>query len=140
MPSCGCIGPCSACAREADFARLVLEQVHGVTGVMPQQMIGPTTRLAQRIGVGPAEEIGLHVHLLNLQLAGLDALMNPLVAGIEAPGVAAHADDARLLLHLQQPFGVGQVVGNRDFDHHVLARAHALLGLLRVHLGRASRG
>ena len=72
-------------------ARLVTEQVHGVRGVMPQQMIGPGTRLAQRVDVGAPEEIGLHVHLLDRKLAGDDAPVDPLMRGIEAPRVPDHA-------------------------------------------------
>ena len=54
-----------------------------------------------------------------------------LVAGIEAARVAAHGDHAGFLLHLHQPFGIGQIVRDRDLDQHVLAGAHALLALLR---------
>ncbi len=55
-------------------ARLIGEQIDGVRGVMPQQMVGPGARLSQRVHVGAAEEIGLHVHLLDVELAGDDAL------------------------------------------------------------------
>ena len=74
--------------------------------VVPEQMIGPRTRLAQRVHVGAAEKIGLHIHLQDLQLADLDAFMNPLMRRIETPRVPAHADHAGLLLHLQQIFRI----------------------------------
>jgi hypothetical protein len=51
-------------------AGLVGEQVHRVRGVVPQQVVGPAARLAQRVHVGAAEEVGLHVHLLDVELAG----------------------------------------------------------------------
>ena len=95
MPSVGCIGPCSAWQRETVCAGLVLEQIDGVAGVVPQQVVGPAARLAQRVHVGAAEEVRLHVHLLHLQFAGLDALVDPLVAGIEAPRVSGHRDERR---------------------------------------------
>ena len=62
------------------LAGLVLEQVDGVGGVVPQQMVGPAPRVAGGVDVLAAEEIGLHVHLLDLQLAGLDLLVDVLVA------------------------------------------------------------
>ena len=63
-----------------DFrTRLVAKQVHGVRGVVPQQVVGPRTRLPQRIHVGAAEEVRLHVHLLDRDFAGDDAPVNPLM-------------------------------------------------------------
>ena len=52
----------------------------------------------RRVHVGAAEEVGLHVHLLDLQLARDDLLVHPLVARVEAARVAAHRDQAGLLL------------------------------------------
>ena len=63
-------------------------------------------------------------------------LVDPLVAGIEAPHVAAHGGDAGLLGDLHQLVGVLDRIRHRDFDQHVLAGAHHLLGLAEVHLGR----
>src|SRR6185437_800067 len=102
----------------------------------PQQMICPAARLASRIHVGAAEEIGLHVHLQHLQLAGHDALVDPLMARVEAARVAAHGDQAALLLYLRQLFGVLQAIRDGNLDLHVLARTHALDTLLRMHLRR----
>ena len=118
------------------LAGLILEQVDGVGGVVPQQMIGPAPRVAGGVDVLPPEEIGLHVHLLDLQLAGLDLLVDVLVARVEAPHVAAHRGDAGFLGDLHQVLGVLDAVGDRDFDQHVLAGAHHLLALAEVHLGR----
>ncbi len=83
-----------------------------------------------------AEEIGLHVHLQDLELTGIDLPVDPLVRRIEPPRVAGHRDDAGLLLHLHDFLGVLQVVRHRDLDLHVLARAHALDGLRSMHLRR----
>ena len=77
---------------------LVGEQVDGVRGVVPEQVVGPDARLAERVDVGAAEEVRLHVHLLDRELAGLDPLVHPLVARVEAARVADHADEAGLLL------------------------------------------
>ena len=118
------------------LAGLILEQVDGVGGVMPQQMIGPAARIAGGVDVLAAEEIGLHVHLLDLQLAGDDLLVDVLMARIEAPHMAAHGDDAGLLGDLHQVLGVLDAVGDRDLDQHMLAGAHHLLALAEVHLGR----
>ena len=116
------------------LAGLIGEQIHRVAGVVPQQMVGPAARLAERVHVGAPEEIGLHVHLLHLEFAGEHALVDPLMARIESSGVAGHRDDAGFLLHLQQALGVRHRVGHRDLDHHVLAGAHALFRLGGVHL------
>ena len=83
------------------LAGLILEQVDGVGGVVPEQMVGPASRIARRVDVLAPEEIGLHVHLLNLQLASLDFLMDVLMARVEAPHVAAHRGDSSLLGNLR---------------------------------------
>ena len=74
-------------------AGLIAEQIDRVRRVMPQQVIGPGARLPERIRVGAAEEERLHVHLLDLQLAARDALVDPLVRRIEATRVPDHADE-----------------------------------------------
>ena len=88
-----------------------------------------------RVHVRAPEEVGLHVHLLDFQLAGLDLLVDVLVAGIEAARVAAHADDAGFFLHLHQALGIRERVRDGNLDLHVLAGAHALHALLGVHPG-----
>ena len=85
------------------------------------------------------KKIRLHVHLLDLQLAGRDALVDPLVRRIEATRVADHADQAGLLLQLIDGLGILPAVGERNLDLHVLAGLHALDRLLRVHLRRRAQ-
>ena len=128
------IRPLQRVALRDRLAGLVREQVHRVAGVVPEQVVGPAARLAERVHVGAAEEVGLHVHLQHLQLAGDDLLVHPLVARVEAARVAGHRDEAGLLLHLDDRLGVRQRVGHRDLDLDVLAGAHALHRLLGVHL------
>ena len=82
------------------LAGLVLEQVDGVRGVVPEQVVGPAAGLAERVHVRAAEEVGLHVHLLDGQLARADPAVDPLVRRVEPAGVPDHADQAGLLLHL----------------------------------------
>ena len=77
MPSSGWIGPCTALACTIGSPRLVREQVDRVRGVVPQQVVGPAARLAERVHVGAAEEVGLHVHLLDVELAGDDLACAP---------------------------------------------------------------
>jgi hypothetical protein len=101
---------------------------------MPQQVIGPGTRLPERIHVRATEEERLYVHLLDLQLAGGDALVDPLMRRIEAPRVSDHADQPGQPLQLIDGLGVLPAVGERDLHLHVLARFHALDRLLCVQL------
>jgi hypothetical protein len=58
---------------------LVGEQIDRVRCMMPQQMIGPAARLAMRVHVGTTEEIGLHIHLLDIKFAGQGSLVHPLM-------------------------------------------------------------
>ncbi len=124
MPS-GVDRPLDARATRAGLAGLVLEQVDRVRRVMPEQVIGPAAGLAQRIQVLAAKEEGLNVHLLDLQLTRADALMDPLMGRVEAPGMAGHRDAATTLGEIRQTLGVGQIVGHWDLDHDVLARLQA---------------
>jgi len=50
-----------------------------VRGVVPQQVVGPRARLAERVDVPAAEEVGLHVHLWTLS-SPRNAPVHPLVA------------------------------------------------------------
>ena len=97
-----------------------------MAGVMPQQMVRPATPLALGIRVGAAHEIRLHVHLLNLEFARTNLVVDPLMAGIEPPHVVHHGHDVGLRLHAHQLLGVGQVVRHRDLDEHMLAGPHHL--------------
>ena len=104
-------------------------------GVVPEQVVGPASRLAERVHVGAAEEIGLHVHLLDMELPRQDAFVDELVARIEPPRVADHGHEARCRLHRRDRLGVLEAVGQRDLDLHVLAGLEALDRLGGVHLG-----
>src|SRR5499427_4164653 len=115
---------------------LVLEQVYRMGRMMPQQMVGPAAWLAGGVRVGTAEEIGLHVHLLELEFTVLDPLVHPLVTWIETAHMPAHGHDIRFLLDFDERFGVQHAVGDRNFDQHVLAGAHHLFALAAMHLGR----
>ena len=112
-----------------EVAGLVLEQVHRMAGVMPQQVVGPAPGLAQRVDVGAAEEEGLGHQVLKLQLPGLDPPMHPLVARVEASHVVHHRDQAGGPLYLDHPLGAHERIRHRDLDEHVFAGVHHLLGL-----------
>ena len=60
-------------------ATLIREQINRMRRMVPQQVIGPTSGLTQGIHIGAAEKVSLDIHLLNVELTGLDLLMNPLV-------------------------------------------------------------
>ena len=79
MPSSGWFGPSIALAVTI-WPGLVGEQVDRVRGVVPEQMVGPAARLALGVDVPAAEEIGLHVHLLDVELARHDPVVHLLVA------------------------------------------------------------
>ncbi len=63
-----------------DLARLIREQVDGVRRVVPQQVVGPRPRLALGVDVLAAEEIGLHVHLLEVRVRRRDLRVDILMA------------------------------------------------------------
>ena len=102
---------------------------------MPQQVIGPAARLAQGVGVGAAEEIGLHIHLLDVEFARGDLVVHILVAGVEAAGVAAHGHQPGLLLQGHDFFSALEGVRQRNLHLHMLARLQAGQRLLGMHLG-----
>ena len=62
--------------------------------------------------------------------------LHELMARVEAPGVADHRDKPGLALRLEHRLGVGETVGERDLDLHMLAGLQALDRLLGVHLRR----
>ena len=105
-------------------------------GMVPEQVIGPAARLAERVHVGAAEEIGLHVHLLDMEFVRQNALVDELVARIEAARVADHRHETGFPLHRRDRLGVLEAVGQGDLDLHVLAGLEALDRLGGVHLGR----
>ena len=133
-PSSGCVGPWSA-ARAGRLAGLVLEQVDGVAGVVPQQVVGPAAGLAEGVRVGAAEEVRLTTRCWRLQLARHDAAVHPLVARVEAPGVAHHGDERRCVLRVDHGSQSARL-GHRDLHQDVLAGVEALDGLGGVQRGR----
>jgi hypothetical protein len=70
-----------------------------------------------------------------LEVAGANAPVNPLMTWVEAAGMARHRDHAGFLLRPDQPLRIGHGIRHRDFNHHVLAGAHALDTLGGMHLG-----
>src|SRR5690606_19516505 len=85
-------------------ARLILEQINRMAGVMPQQMIGPAPRFAERIGIGATEKIRLYIELLKCQLPGLDPVVDPLVARVEAADMTGHRNEPGPSLRLHKAF------------------------------------
>ena len=57
------------------------------------------------------------------------------MAGIEAAGMAAHRDQPGFFLQIGDGLRVGQGIGERDLDLHMLAGLQAGDRLRRVHLG-----
>ena len=125
-----------AAGNRGHLSGLVVEQIDRVAGVMPQQVVGPATRLTQRVHVAATEEVGLHIELLQLQLTGDDLVMDPLVAGVEATRVAGHGNQAGFACHLDDLDRIGQAIGHRDLNHHVLAGTQGLDSLRGMHLRR----
>ena len=103
--------------------------------VVPEQVVGPAARLAERIHIGAAEEVGLHVHLLEVEFPGQDFLVHPLMARVETAGVTAHGDKPGLLLQIGHGLRIAQRVRKRDLDLNMLAGLHAGDRLRRMHLG-----
>ncbi len=119
-----------------NLTRLILEQVDGMAGVVPEQVIGPAARLALEIDVLAAEEKCLHHEMLQLELAGHDPVVNPLMRRIEPARMPGHGDQTACLLRLVDRRRVRQRIGDRNFDLDVLAGLQALNCLCRLHLGR----
>ena len=120
-------------------AGLIGEQVYRVRRMVPEQVIGPATGLAERVHVGAAKKVCLHVHLLDVEFASDDLPMHPLMAGIKSARMAAHRDQSSLLLCLDHRLRIAPGIGQRNLDLHVLAGLEACDGLRRVHLGRRTQ-
>src|SRR5256885_1683279 len=97
-----------------------------MTGMMPEQMIRPASGFSLGVHIRAAEEKRLDHQMLQFEFAGFDFLMDPLMAGIEAPGVSAHRDEAGFFLHGENPLCVGDRVCNRNLDFNVLSGPHTL--------------
>jgi len=72
--------------------------------------------------------------LLELELARLHPLLNPLVAGVKAAGVPAHGHQSTGFLQGHHGQRILEPVGQRNFDLHMLAGQQTLAGLSGVHL------
>ena len=113
---------------------LVSKQIDRVCSVVPQQVIGPAAGLTQSVHVGATEEIGLHIHLLNVEFAGLDFVVHILVAGVETAGVTAHRHQTFFFGKLDHFVSVFPAVSQRNFHLHMFARLQASNALCSMHL------
>jgi hypothetical protein len=112
----------------------MLELIDGVTRVVPEKVICPTTGFAFGIHVGSAKEKRLDDKVLKREFSFLDSIVYPLMAGVETSRVAAHRGETGFLCDLQDHFRVCQIVRNRNFHLNMLARSHHLYRLFGVHL------
>jgi hypothetical protein len=103
------------------FVQDPVRQVDGVAAVMPQQVVDPRARLPVHVQIGPAEEVGLDDHVVQVERAFLDALPNLAVRRGEPPGMRDHQRLARPFRRVEHLLRVGQVERHRDLDLHVLA-------------------
>ena len=103
-------------------AGLVGKQINRVRSMVPQQVIGPTAGLTECVHVGSAEEVSLHIHLLNVELTRLDFVMNPLMTGVETACVATHGHLAFFLGQAHHFFRVFPTVCQWNLDLNVLSR------------------
>ncbi|BFG81043.1 hypothetical protein PTKU46_90770 [Paraburkholderia terrae] len=83
------------------FASLVLKQVNCMRGVVPQEMVRPIARLAQRIRIVPPQEMRLDVELAQDERTAINPFVQPPVAGVKPPCMRAHRDQPRALLTSQ---------------------------------------
>src|SRR5882762_11225266 len=102
------------------FSCLILEEIHRVTGVMPEQMVGPAPGFAFGIHVRTAEEKRLDDQMLQFEFASLDLFMNPLVARVETACMTAHCGQSGFFLNSENTFRIGQRVCDRDLDLDML--------------------
>ena len=107
-------------------------------GVVPEQVVGPTARLTEGVGVGAAKEVGLDIHLLDGEVTRGDPLVDPLVRGIKAPGMTDHAHQVGARGRPGHGLRVGPTVGEGDLDLDVLARLEGRNGLFSVELRRGA--
>src|SRR5262245_46016165 len=101
---------------------------------MPQEVVGPAPGLTFGIHICPAEKERLNNEVLELKFTRLDSLMNPLMARVEPPRMAAHGDNPSLFLDRQDAFRVSQGIGDGNFDFDMFSRPHDLYRLLRMNL------
>ncbi len=115
---------------------LISKEIHCMGGVMPEEMIGPASRLSQGIDIGTPKKIGLHIHLLNVVLTAGNSLADPLMTWVKTPGVAHHGDTALLLLQVRERLGIFPRIRHRDLDLNMLASPETLHRLVGMNLGR----
>ena len=106
------------------LACLVHEKVDRVTRMVPQQVVCPASLAAVRACVLAPEEIGLHVHLLDGQLARPYPPVHKLVRGVEPPHMAGHGDEPGFPLLRDKGLRVRKAVGHRDLDENMFAGVH----------------
>ena len=92
-----------------------------MAAVVPEQVVHPRPCLAVHVRVGPAEEIRLDDHVMQVERALLDASPDLAMRAREAPRVRDHADLAGLLRGSEHVLRVGQIEAHRDLDLDVLA-------------------
>ena len=108
-------------------------------------MIGPGAGLALGVDVGAAEEVGLRIQLLDFQFAGLDFVVNPLMARVEAPHVPGHGNNSGLFLNTHDCFGIGKAfvdttIEDWDRTHNINLRAAYLCAKRAVEVMRNGGG
>ena len=79
---------------------LVLEEINCMGRVVPKQVICPSSWFSSRVDIFASKKISLRIQLLDLQLTSLNFFIDPLMRGIEAAGMAHHADQTCFLLQI----------------------------------------
>ena len=113
---------------------LVSEQIDRVRSMMPKQMVGPATGLAERIHIGAAKEIRLHIHLLDVEFPGFDLVVHILMAGVKTTRVPTHGDQAFFFGQRHYGIRIFPAVCQRNFHLHMFACFQASDALGCVHL------
>ena len=138
-PKAGRNRPLQGVGLDDRAACLIREQIHRVRGMVPEQMVGPAAGVAKRVHIGATEEEGLHVQMLERELARNNSPMDPLVARIESAGMPNHGDETCALLQREYGTGVCQLIGERNLDLYMFACPQALHCLRSMHLGRRTQ-
>jgi hypothetical protein len=121
------------------LAGLILEQIDRVRCVVPQQVIGPGSRLTQRVHVGTTKKVGLHIQLQQPDLTLHNLAMQILMRGIEASRMSNHAHQSGFLLQARHCLSIRPAICEGNLHLDVFAGAHALNRLLRMHLRRRTK-
>src|SRR5690625_2440332 len=102
--------------------------------MVPQQVISPGTGLSESIDIFASEEKRLNIHLLDIEFAVLNFIVDPLMRRIKATGMTDHRNLTAFFLCLNKRLSVSPRVGHRDFDLHMLASFEYFDCLSGVHL------